>query len=34
LAETLAPKDGTLKGINGEIDYKKLQDFIKYMEKN
>lgn len=34
LAETLAPKDGTLKGINGKIDYKQIQDFIKYMEKN
>ena len=34
LAEKLAPKDGSLKGINGTYDFKELQKFIKYMEEN
>ena len=34
LAEELAPKDGSLKGISGTIDYKELQKFLKYMEEN
>ena len=34
LAEKLAPKDGSLKGINGTYNFKELQKFIKYMEEN
>ena len=34
LAEKLAPKDGSLKGINGTYDFKELQKFIKYIEEN
>ena len=34
-AKELIPKDGSyLKGMNGEIDVKRIQDWIKYMEEN
>ena len=34
-AKELIPKDGSyLKGMNGEIDVKKIKEWIKYMEEN
>ena len=34
-AKELIPKDGSyLKGMNGEINVKKIQEWIKYMEEN